>query len=121
MQNLPISLLASGMVLAKPVTNEKGAVLLAQGAELTDGMIQRLVRMEVARVTVEGNPVPMPGDAGRSVEERIKQIDDAFARVEEDSGMMTIKSFFVKFAKRPPWMAEDEGDSESGEPPEAGK
>lgn len=102
MQNLALKHLAEGMVVAKPVTNDKGMVLLAAGTELTSSLIERMQRMNVARVAVEGHPVDLPGQERMTPEERLAQLDQAFSRVTEEAHMMALKEAFVDYVNNPP-------------------
>ena len=54
MPKLIISDLKPGMRLLKPVTNPSGMVLLTEGLELTEELINRLHKMEIESVFVRG-------------------------------------------------------------------
>jgi len=114
-QTLPIHLLAPGMTLAKPVSSDKGVVLLAQGTELTEALIQRLDRMQVTKVVVEGHPVDLPGQSQRNPQQRLAELDRAFSRVENDPPMMALKAIFVECAKSPPQPDETQRPSQPGD------
>ena len=60
MPKLIISDLKPGMRLLKPVTNPSGMVLLTEGLELTEELIDRLRKMEIESVFVRGGNNP-PG------------------------------------------------------------
>ncbi len=53
------------MKLAKPILRDNGLVLVAENSELSQSLLERLERMEIAMVTVQGNPVDL-GDGGGS-------------------------------------------------------
>ena len=57
MQKISLKQATAGMKLAKPVENDRGMTLCGAGTELTGDTIDRLIRMEVKRITVEGHPV----------------------------------------------------------------
>ena len=58
MPKLTISDLKPGMRLLKPVTNPSGMVLLSEGLELTEELIERLHKMEIESVFVRGGNKP---------------------------------------------------------------
>jgi hypothetical protein len=118
-QKLTLDLLAAGMVVAKPVANDKGMVLLTEGTELTEALIERLGRMDIPSVTVEGHPVDLPGQPQVSPEQRVAQLDLAFSKVEADPEMRAIKKMFVEFALHPPSADDGEGEGEAVEGDEA--
>jgi len=90
MQKVPINLVLPGMVLAKPVLNEQGMPLCAEGTELTVTLIDRLKRMNVSFLTLKGNPVDMGGMV-KSVDEKIREMRDRFARVQGNPIMDRIR------------------------------
>lgn len=92
MQKIPINLATPGMKLAKPVTRENGITIMAEGMELTDGLIARLDAMKIERITVQGHPVDMGGaGAGTRWAERRDRLDHLFRRHGEDKWMMRVK------------------------------
>ena len=110
-QNLALKYLAEGMVVAKPVSNDKGMVLLAAGTELTASLIERIEKMKVTRVAVEGHPVDLPGQESMSPEERLAQLDQAFSRVTEEPHMMALKEVFVDYVNNPPGSEDEPQDA----------
>ncbi|MCD6569779.1 MAG: hypothetical protein J7L53_03660 [Deltaproteobacteria bacterium] len=90
MQKVPLGLVRPGMILAKPVTNEKGFVLCAEGTELTATLIERLKRMNIAVIVLKGHPVDMGGEE-KTREQRIAEVQSRFANVEGDPIMDQIK------------------------------
>ena len=114
MQKVPLGLVKPGMFLARPVTNEKGFVLCAEGTELTATLIERLGRMNVAVVTLKGHPVDM-GQEEKTKEERIAQASARFVNVEDDPIMDKIKEAIVDAI-----MSEEEEDEEEEDEEEEG-
>jgi len=57
MQKINLDQAQAGMVLARAITNEKGITLCGEGTTLTDSLIERLKKMEIRRIAVEGHPV----------------------------------------------------------------
>ena len=90
MQKLPINLVQPGMVLAKPVVNDSGKTLCAEGAELTESLIERLKVMNIIALTVKGHPVDT-GAPVKTVEEKLQELKGRFALVEGDPVMDRIR------------------------------
>ncbi len=86
MQKLPISQIQPGMILAKPVLNDKGMTLCSEGTELTETLIERLRVMNITVLAVKGHPVDSGGPA-KSLEDRLREMSARFARVEGDPVM----------------------------------
>jgi hypothetical protein len=82
MQRLPLKLAAPGMILAREITTHEGQVLCGTGTELTTQLLQRISKSGILFVTVEGHPVPLPGE--ESLGEKIKGLEDRFSRVKDD-------------------------------------
>lgn len=97
MQKIPLELAKEGMVLEKPVLRNDGLVLIPQGAELTDSLIERLQNMEIPSVFVKGQPLNMDGVFGPSVsQKRLERLDHLF-RAHSDEWMLSVKKFFRNY------------------------
>jgi hypothetical protein len=94
MQKVPITLASPGMVLAKPIMNDKGMPLCAEGTELTEMLIDRLRAMNITVLTVKGHP--LGGDSTtRTLEERIAEIEERFIQVKGDPLMDRVRSAII--------------------------
>lgn len=92
MAKVPLSMVRPGMVLAKPVfRGDSGMVLVAEGTELTPGILATLERMEVASLMVKGEVEGLPGSV--SVTERLERLDHLFRSHEDDPWMDQVKGF----------------------------
>ncbi|MFO8031611.1 MAG: hypothetical protein R6U22_03620 [Desulfohalobiaceae bacterium] len=96
MQKILLSQGRPGMVLAKPVTRDNGMVLIAQGTELSEGIIRRLEGMGVQQVVVEGNPLSEE-QGGAGLQEKLHRLDSMFRRHSQDAWMMEVKSFLQEY------------------------
>lgn len=97
MQNIPIALAKSGMVLAKDVLRldqSSPVPICGKGTPLTDPLIERLKRMEIQSIIVEGHPVFMEGES--TLEEQLEKLDKRFRQVADDPRMMKIKEIYRK-------------------------
>ena len=89
MQEIVTSLAAEGMVLARDVLTSEGRVLCGKGTVLSEGLIDRLKRMEISYIAVEGHPVQIEGE--KTVEEHLQDIVERFSRVEDIPPLMYLK------------------------------
>ncbi|THB64474.1 MAG: hypothetical protein D6E12_14775 [Desulfovibrio sp.] len=118
MQKIPLNLAKEGMVLAKPVLRDNGLVLVAQGTELSSSLLERLERMDVDKVVVEGNPVDLDGAAGGTeYTTRIERLDHLFRKFQADPWMNQLKEdlrnyFQVKAAAQAAALAEQEAEAQ---------
>jgi hypothetical protein len=78
--------LEPGMVLARPVMNKSGMIMLGEGTELTDNLIEKIRDMGIEGVHVQGMSQPdVP------LEALLAALDARFAHVEKDHLMVMIK------------------------------
>jgi len=74
------------MKLAKPVTNQSGMVMIAEGTELTTTLIEKINDMEISGVYIQGMTRP-----AISKEEMLTDLDRRFKNVENEQYMDVIK------------------------------
>ncbi len=91
MQKVPIELVKPGMVLARPITNEAGMALCAEGTELSETIIERLIRMNVSHMTLKGHPVDLGGET-KTKEQKAEELKTRFSRVQGDPLMQKVLS-----------------------------
>jgi hypothetical protein len=78
--------LEPGMVLAKPVMNKSGMIMLGEGMELNDSLIEKIHDMGIESVHVQGMSQPdVPMEA------LLAALDARFSHVEKDHLMAIIK------------------------------
>lgn len=95
MQNIPILLVSSGMVIAKDVMrpdNPEGFPVCGKGTPLSDSLIERLKQIGVQSITVEGHPVKMEGEV--SPEEQLAALEKRFRKISGDPIMTLVKEKF---------------------------
>ncbi len=108
MQIISISLAAGGMVLAREIrtsTEPNGRILCGKGVVLTESMIERLRKMHIESVAVEGHPVKVEGEP--TLDDMLAALDKRFSRVAHDPLMMKIKEMYRRQILRS--MGEDAG------------
>ena len=86
------------MILAKSILRENGQVLVGEGAELTDALVDRLLRMRVETITVQGHPVNLGSMGGNtSYARRIERLDHLFRKQQADPWMGKVKEHLEEF------------------------
>ncbi len=99
MRKLKIMQACEGMVLAKPLTNSEGKVLVAEKCRLTEKIITRLDDWGCDVIFVEGDPqsdeekgiVVGLDISNGNTEELFEQIDKSFSKVSDDNLMQKVK------------------------------
>lgn len=99
MQKIPLNLAKPGMVLAKAVSNDKGITLVKEETELTETVLERLSKMHVANVVVQGNPVDLDGVAGNDFCQRADRMAHLFRKHGSDPYMMKLKKGLEQYFK----------------------
>lgn len=97
MQKIPINLAQTGMVLAREVFQPGSTSTMAicgKGVVLTEGLIERMTRMDVKMLWVEGNTVRLPGET--SLEEKLAHLDRRFKKIQDEPRMARIKEMFKR-------------------------
>ena len=103
MQKIPLTMATPDMVLGRDIfrdDNASGPPICGRGIKLTSSLIDRLKRMGVQSITVEGNPIRMAGD--RSPEEILKALDERFRKVEDDPLTARLKNVYRQFYAKIP-------------------
>ena len=97
MQKIPINSAQKGMVLASDVFQPGSASTIpmcGKGVILTEALIERMIRLEIQTVSVEGHPVTLPGEL--SLETQLIDLDRRFKKVNDEPRMIRIKEMFRK-------------------------
>ena len=98
MQKIPLALAEADMVLARDIfrdENAGGPPICGKGITLTESLIERLKRMGVQTIAVEGHPVCMEGD--KSPEEILLAFDRRFKKVENDPLTGKLKEIYAQY------------------------
>jgi hypothetical protein len=86
-----------GMVLAKPVMNSSGMVIVGAGLTLDDAVIDRLTQLGKEAIYVEGTPVL---DVARSLAEQERELHHRFRKVQADGRLMKIRDAIKAHLRR---------------------
>ncbi len=86
MLKVSVESVGPGAVLAKPITNETGIILIASGVEVSESLKRKLTGMGITEVFIVGKRVPeIPKD------EFVAKINASFSKTEEDPRMVEMK------------------------------
>jgi hypothetical protein len=97
-QNIPIVLALPGMVIAKDVMrpdNPEGFPVCGKGATLSDLLIERLKKIGIQALFVEGNQVKLEGEV--SIEDQLAALEKRFRKISGDPIMKMVKSKFERY------------------------
>ncbi len=97
MKRIPISRAEAGMILAEPAVQKPGgAVIVPEGTELTEALLERLRNRNVTFVAIEE-----ASDAGLEstsvdavLEDMLSRVDARFARVRDDALMTQVSDVY---------------------------
>jgi hypothetical protein len=84
-RRLCLSEIHPGDVIAEPVENDRGMVILPKGAELTAPVIGRLQKMSITEIAIEGE------DPNAPLPKTLEGLDAQFEGLEDVHVMMAIK------------------------------
>jgi hypothetical protein len=94
MINVSLDNLKPGMILAQPVRNHQGVLLLEAGARISKKNIRIFKSWGILEVSIKGNPAAAAGSSGKTeikVKESIeKQLKEKFCDVLDDPVMVAI-------------------------------
>jgi hypothetical protein len=98
MQRIPLEKAKPGMVVAKPVANDTGVVLIGAGTELTEAAIEKLKGLEIPCVIIKGRPLDT-GTPEKPLEQLFAELDERFTLVAGDKLCMQIRDMIKKDLK----------------------
>ncbi len=94
-QKISFKRAAPGMKLAKPIVNENGMTLCGAGTELTAELIDRLSKMDVAKIVVEGHPVDT-GEPEKGLAQHIEELNHRFRKVSGDPLLREVRDIVLR-------------------------
>jgi len=89
MRDIDVGQAEVGDIVAEPVVNEQGRVLLPKGAKLSPAVLSRLQGWGVIRLQVEGDDLDGGDDSDDSV--LVEALEHRFSDWPEDALMLEIK------------------------------
>lgn len=87
MRQIPVEEAEVGDVVAEPLADQNGRVLLPAGAKLSQAVLSRLKGWGIFTLNIEGEE----HEGAKSKEELVDELDHRFAGLEDDPLMMQIK------------------------------
>ena len=96
LQQILIAQAGEGMILAKDVETSEGRVLCGKGTELSGCLVERLKKMEVTHVTVEGHPAENANE--KSLDQELLDIERRFSRVKHIPPLLHLKKRLMERA-----------------------
>lgn len=111
MRKVALDAAEEGMVLARPVTRDNGMVLVAAGTVVTPALVDRLRRMGIAQLVVEGeDPGRPPVDAAA----RLARLEHLFRGFAGDPFMTKVKAMVAARIARKAQASQPQGDGDAG-------
>ncbi len=98
MQRIKVEQAEPGMVIAHPIETPSGQVLCAKGTELTETLVERLEKIEITHVFVDGHPVD-DGKPRKSLDEELSALERRFDSVADDKLMGALKMIVQKYLR----------------------
>ncbi|MFP6868044.1 MAG: hypothetical protein VCE91_01605 [Nitrospinota bacterium] len=99
MQRIKVEQAATDMVIAQPVETSTGQVLCSKETVLTQTLIDRLEKIDITHITVEGHPVD-DGKPVKTFEEEMAEIDIRFRSVLDNKLMAALKVVVQKHIQK---------------------
>lgn len=106
MKKIAIESATAGTRLARPVTNDSGITLFAEGTILDERSIERIKDLRVDYIYVEGASSPR-----RPVEEELAELEKRFSKVIDIPYMTTIKTAVKEYISS---LYENEREADQG-------
>ncbi len=109
MQKIPLAMAEAEMVLARDIFRDDngGPPICGKGITLTDSLIERLKRMGVQTIVVEGHPVRMTGD--KNPEEILDALDFRFRKAADDPLTEKLKKIYRQYLIKAFELGEESG------------
>ncbi len=98
MQRIKVEQAEQGMVIAHSIETPSGQILCAKGTELTETLIERLEKIEITHIFVEGHPVD-DGKPRKSLDEELSALERRFDSVADDKLMGALKMIVQKYLR----------------------
>ncbi len=111
MRKVALDEVEEGMVLAKPVTRDNGMVLVAAGTTVTAALVERLRRMGIERLVVEGED---PGRPAMDAAARLARLEHLFRGFADDPFMTKVKAMVAARIQRKAQATHSQGGADAG-------
>ena len=99
MKRISIEHAQPGQILAQKLTRGDGVLLAGQGAEVTEGLLRMLVRMNIDTIVIEEENKLSPEELEDIFQKRSDELDRRFVRVAGQPIMAALKTALVDKAR----------------------
>jgi hypothetical protein len=99
-KRIPIDKAVPGQVLAEKLTRHDGVLLAGQGAEITEGLLRMLVRLNIDTVVIEEDESRTTQEVMDDFQKKVDGLEARFVRVAESPVLMALKKTMLYMAQR---------------------
>ncbi len=100
MKRISIESAQPGQILAQKLQRADGVLLAGQGAEITEGLIRMLGRMNIDSIFIEEENQQSPEELEEAFKKREEEVTQRFVRVEELPIMAALKKAIIGKARQ---------------------
>lgn len=97
-KRIPIDQAQPGQILAQKLTRGDGVLLAGQGAEVTEGLLRMLARMNIDSIVVEEEISLSPEEVADIYQKRVTELDGRFVKVESQPVLAALKAALIDLA-----------------------
>jgi hypothetical protein len=99
-KRIPIDKAQAGQILAEKLTRHDGVLLASQGAEITEGLLRMLSRMNIDTVVIEEEDSRSPEEVMDDYNRFVAELEARFVRIEESSVLIALKKTMLYLAEK---------------------
>ena len=100
MKRISIDQAQPGQVLAQKLTRSDGVLLAGQGAEVTEGLLRMLSRMNIDSIVIEEEISLSPEEIEDIYQTRVSELNLRFSRVESQPPLASLKKALIGLARQ---------------------
>ena len=100
MKRISIEHAQPGQILAQKLQRGDGVLLAGQGAEVTEGLLRMLARMNIDTIVIEEENKLSPEELEEIYQKRAQEITGRFVRVLDQSVLVALKGALIDKARR---------------------
>jgi hypothetical protein len=89
-----------GQVLAQKLSRGDGVLLASQGAEVTEGLLRMLARMNIDTIVIEEENKLSPEEVEEIYQKRLSELKARFARVMNQPVLASLRTALAERARR---------------------
>ena len=100
MKRISIEHAQPGQILAQKLQRGDGVLLAGQGAEVTEGLLRMLARMNIDTIVIEEENKLSPEELEEIYQKRVTEITGRFVRVLDQSVLVALKGALIDKARQ---------------------